>query len=474
MTERRRYFFSGIGGSGMLPLATLVHRQGHIVEGSDRAFDQGRTVEKSDFLRRLGVQLFPQDGSGVCRYDQVLVTSAAVEDTVPDVMAAKALGAGRLRRADLLAELFNAAPHSVGIAGTSGKSTTTAMIGLIMHRCGLEPIIVNGAFMKDFTDVADPFGSVVIDGKEHFVSEIDESDGSIAAYTASIAVLTNVARDHKPLEELRELFGGYLARAEARVVNLDDPESRALAADLPKASLRSFGIEAEMADLVARDIKHDAEGLTCLLWQAGDDRPVPLSLAVPGTHNLSNALAALATAAFCGIPLSAGAQALAAFSGLRRRLDIVGKARGVLVIDDFAHNPHKIQASLACLHQRPGRLLLLFQPHGFGPLHHLMDDFIDVFIEHLAPADFLIVTEPIYFGGTVNRDLSISQLVDPLVNLGRDAMVVGHRDAAMEPLLARARAGDRVVIMGARDDELADYASRLVGMLEKGSVIFGQ
>ena len=194
MERDRPYFFCGIGGSGMLPLALIVQARGSKVSGSDRALDQGRTAPKFDFLRRRGIELFPQDGSGVTGSDLVVVTSAAVEGTIPDVQAATRVGASLITRAQLLAELFNAAATSIGVAGTSGKSTTTGMIGWILHRCGRDPTVMNGAVMTNFVTPDVPFASALVGG-EIFVSEVDESDGSIAHYTPRIAVLNNVAVD---------------------------------------------------------------------------------------------------------------------------------------------------------------------------------------------------------------------------------------------------------------------------------------
>src|SRR4030081_1991570 len=144
MSQPGDYFFCGIGGSGMTPLALIIQAGGGRVEGSDRALDQGRNAERFDFLRARGVLLHPQDGSGVRRADQILVTSAAVEDTVPDVQAARRIGAAVTSRARLLAELFNASGCGIGVAGTSGKSTTTGMIGWILHCAGRDPMILNG------------------------------------------------------------------------------------------------------------------------------------------------------------------------------------------------------------------------------------------------------------------------------------------------------------------------------------------
>src|SRR5437868_2655519 len=183
MSRPGDYFFCGVGGSGMTPLALIIQARGGLVEGSDRALDQGRNIERFDFLRSRGVLLHPQDGSGICRASQILVTSAAVEETIPDVQAARRIGATVTTRAKLLAELFNAASLSVGIAGTSGKSTTVGMTGWILHRAGQNPTVMNGAIMKNFIATDSPFASARVGDGETFVSEIDESDGSIAFFT---------------------------------------------------------------------------------------------------------------------------------------------------------------------------------------------------------------------------------------------------------------------------------------------------
>src|ERR1700741_4746182 len=175
MSSFEDYFFCGIGGSGMTPLALIVQARGGRLEGSDRALDQGRNAERFDFLRARGVLLHPQDGSGLRRSDQILVTSAAVEETVPDVQAARRIGAVVTTRAKLLAQLFNASALNVGVAGTSGKSTTVGMIGWILHRVGKNPTIMNGADMKNFIAADAPFASARIGAGGTFVSEVDES-----------------------------------------------------------------------------------------------------------------------------------------------------------------------------------------------------------------------------------------------------------------------------------------------------------
>src|SRR6185436_19551901 len=228
MGEAKSYFFCGIGGSGMLPLALIVRGRGETVAGSDRTLDQGRLAPKFEFLASRGIALHPQDGSGLVAPDQILVTSAAVEETVADVVKAKALGTPRINRPELLAELFNAAPVGIAVGGTSGKSTVTGMIGWILHAVGRDPTVMNGAVMKNFVSDEVPFASALVGGGDAFVSEVDESDGSIALYAPKVAVLNNITLDHKSLDELRHLFRDFAAKAGTVVLNLDDDEIRLL------------------------------------------------------------------------------------------------------------------------------------------------------------------------------------------------------------------------------------------------------
>ena len=463
MEQDRTYFFCGIGGSGMMPLAMMLKAQGVRVVGSDRSHDQGRLAEKFDYLRHHGIDLFPQDGSGIAGSGMILVVSTAVEESVPDVAAARRAGATVITRAQLLAELFNGAAVSIGVAGTSGKSTTTAMIGWILHQTGRRPAVVNGAVMKNFITADTPFASALVGGGGPFVAEVDESDGSIAMYRPTTAVLNNLSLDHKSLEELRRLFGDFCAKARLSVINADNGDVARLADGLAADRRRSFSLEGRPADLTAHDLEPRPQGIRCRLTDHVAGVSLPLELAVPGAHNVANALAALLAAGSVGVPLAEAAAALAGFSGIRRRMDLVGSAGGVTVIDDFAHNPDKIAATLAALHDFPGRLLLLFQPHGFGPLKLMKDGFIDCFRRLLRDEDVLVMPEPVYFGGTVDRAVSSRDIVAGLA--GRRAFAFADRAACGDKLLDLARPGDRIVVMGARDDTLSQFAAELLARL---------
>ena len=475
------YFFVGIGGSGMMPLAEIVAAQGHCVAGSDRSLDQGRLGAKFEGLAAKGIGLHAQDGSGIVSADQIVVASAAVEATVPDIVRATELGCARLTRAELLAGLFNAAPLGIAVGGTSGKSTVTGMIGWILTQAGRDPTIMNGAVMKNFNS-----GARVGRG-DVFVSEVDESDGSIALYTPTVAVLNNVAVDHKSMEELRALFGDFLGRAGSVVVNADNAEALALLANPVRPELvegsfsgtngqtegqgfdklshavcgMTFGFSKHAA-LQATDIVEYPDSVTFTVTHHPAKIACAARLAVPGRHNVSNALAAIGTALRAGIGLSEAAAALAGFSGLKRRMETVGSAGGVTVIDDFGHNPDKIAATLSALHAFPGRLLIYFQPHGYGPLKQMGRELADSFIANMNTDDRLMVSDPAYFGGTVDRSVGADALV---TMVGSQASYIPDRAGCGTRLVDIAQPGDRIIVMGARDDTLSIFAAGLLDAL---------
>ncbi len=464
MTGSKSYFFCGIGGSGMLPLACIVRAQGAAVAGSDRALDQGRTAPKFEFLRQLGIGLHAQDGSGLVSTHQVLVASAAVEDTVPDVQAAARLGCARMSRAGLLAELFNAAPERIAVGGTSGKSTVTGMIGWILHACGRAPTVMNGAVMKNFVSADTPFASALVGTGRVFVSEVDESDGSIAMFDPTVAVLGNISLDHKEMDELRALFEDFVTKARVAVVNLDHPEVAAIAAELHQDRQLTFAFDRE-AQLIGHELVEHPDGVAFHVTERSSGAHAEVTLQLLGRHNAVNALSAIGAAVAAGVPLADAAKALAAFTGLRRRLERVGEAGGIAVYDDFGHNPDKIAATLDALHAFPGRLLVFFQPHGYGPLRVMGDELVATLADKLAPDDMLLLCDPVYFGGTVDRSTGSDTIVARVRAAGRTAEHLPLRPDVARRLVELARPGDRIVVMGARDDTLSQFAEELLSAL---------
>ena len=457
------WFFFGIGGSGMLPLALILRGLGAKVAGSDRSRDQGRTPEKFQWLESLGFALFPQDVTGLTSAKQVLVASAAVEDTVPEMVRARELGCARMSRAQLLATLFNESPTGIAIGGTSGKSTVTGMTGWIMTQAGRDPTIMNGAVMKNFVAPDAPFASARVGQGGGFVSEVDESDGSISLYRPSVAVLGNVSLDHKSLEELRELFGDFLSKADIAAVNVDDAESAALA---PRAkALISFGITSAsaMIGVASGSIIESPTSLAATVRDRRDGSAHALALQVPGRHNLANALAAIAAASAAGVAVAEAVAALATFAGLARRFDIIGtSSSGITVIDDFGHNPDKVSATLKTLKAHEGRVIAFFQPHGYGPLRQMGAELAGVFASILGPDDLTLLCDPVYFGGTVDRSQGSERITDLIKLAGGQAEYIPSREDCAARIAQLATTGDRIVVMGARDDTLTLFARTLL------------
>src|SRR6185437_14476922 len=217
----------------------------------------------------------------------------------------------------------------------------------------------------------------------------------------------------------------------------------------------TYSLGSAKADLLASEISLAPDGVAFLIHVRGTTASVPARLAVPGRHNVANALAALAAVSACGVALDEAVAALRSFAGLRRRLEVVGVAAGVSVIDDFAHNPDKIAATLATLHAFPGRLLVFFQPHGYGPLKLMKEGFIGCFADNFRDGDVLVMPDPVYYGGTTTREVTSEDIARGIVARGRHALAFKDRAACGDKLIALARPGDRIVIMGARDDTLS-------------------
>ena len=460
------WFFCGIGGSGMLPLAMILHGQGAEIAGSDRSRDQGRTPEKFAWLEAQGISLFPQDGSGITSQDQILVASAAVEDTVPEMVRARELGCDRITRASLLSTLFNRAPCAVAVGGTSGKSTVTGMLGWIMYEAGRDPTIMNGAVMKNFVAPDTPFASARVGKGKVFLSEVDESDGSIALYRPAVAVLLNVSLDHKSMEELRQLFGNFIAEAGIAAINLDDPETRQLAARAKFAVTYAIDDETAMIGIEPGSVAHTPTGIAAQVVDRQEGTRHSLILGLPGLHNLSNALAAIAGAHAAGVSVAKATTALSSFKGLARRFDIIGTSpSGITVIDDFGHNPEKCRATLRTLKSHPGRVIAFFQPHGYGPLRQMGRELAETFVQELDPDDIAIICDPVYYGGTVDRSEGSERIVQLIRGDGGRAEYIPTREGCAALITTLAHSGDRIVVMGARDDTLTDFARDLLAQL---------
>ena len=448
MTERKIHF-TGVCGTGMSALAQFDAMLGRSVSGSDRASDRDMGMDVVDRLREAGVAFLPQDGSGVTK-DTLVVVSTAIEGDNKDVLRAKELGAELVHRADHLASLA-AGRRAVAVAGTSGKSTVTGMVFEILRAGGKDPSLITGANLPSLR-AQGLVGNAWRGGSDLLVLEADESDGTLTRYEPALGLLLNVSKDHKEVAELEGLFRTFKERSKAFVVNADAPS---LAPFEKGAS--TFGFE--RGELRGSNLRVHAHGSS---FEAGG---ATFELAVPGRYNAENALAAAAVGHALGVPLAAAAKALRSFQGVSRRFQVVGSAKGVEVVDDFAHNPEKVRAVLAAAKLRGKRVLAVFQLHGFAPARFMKTEFIDAFADSLRPEDALYLPDIYYVGGTAAKDVSAKDYADELTRRGRRAFHRPDRSKLAAELAGEAKEGDLVLVMGARDPSLPEFAADVLAKL---------
>jgi UDP-N-acetylmuramate-alanine ligase len=450
-----RAHFVGVAGSGMSALAHLRALSGARVSGSDRDFDRGLREDERARCARLGVALFAQDGSGV-RGAGVVVASTAAESAVPDLALAKDLGVPVVHRAAWLAAHIRTR-RTVAVAGTSGKSTVVAMVFEGLRGAGLDPGVVTGGDLRALQK--DGLRGNAWSGSGPLVVEADESDKSLVEYAPEVAVVLNLQRDHDEIAETAKAFATFLAATKGRRLIGDDA---ALAPFRAGARRVGFTLDAEWG---AEDVELGRDGSSFRL-RGPDGFRTPVRLPVPGIHNVENAVAALAACGELGADVARAAAALASFQGVARRFEVVARPRGAEVIDDFAHNPAKIAAALATARLRGGRVFAFFQPHGYGPTRFLRADLVDAFATSLGPQDRAFLGEIYFAGGTTAKDISSADLVADLRARGVAVTFLADRSQLADALRDDLRAGDVILVMGARDPTLSDFARQVAERLD--------
>lgn len=453
------FFFCGIGGIGMSAIALYLKNVGHTVSGSDRSFDLGNPNAVHTNLLNAGIHLVPQDGSAVTKKIDTFVVSTAVEETIPDIKRARELGLTIKKRAEVLADILHSY-KGIAVAGTSGKTTTTAMLSHILYENGLDPTMINGGIsLNTYNDT--PQSNMIFGNGEYCVIEADEHDGTIELYSPYISVVSNVSLDHKPLEILRPLFENFIRRTKHGVViNADCPEIQKLKIDHP--NILSFSLQNDKADLYASNITPLPQGTSFDL--NGEHYELP----VYGDYNIQNVLAAAAAALHAGIPLQDSMRALKTFKGTKRRLQKLGTEHGITVIDDYAHNPDKIRATLETLKKYPGHTWAVFQPHGFAPTRLIKDELIHVLNTIIDDNLTFIATDIYYVGGTVAKDISASDIINPVKEAAKDAVYIPNRGDIIDFLMPKLKDGDKIIVMGARDDSLSDFAWEMLKRIKNG------
>ena len=456
MARALRYHFSGIAGAGMSPLAQLMRARGHAVQGSDRALDAGKSGETGARLRDLGIALVRQDGAAITGGLDRFVYSSAVEPDTPEMRAARALGIECVPRPALLAEVVNGGHPGVAVAGTSGKSTIVGMVAWLLRETGTPATVLGGAALAD-TGSGGCFAAGPADGP--VVAEACESDGTLVGYRPTLGLVHNVSRDHAELDSLRAQFSAFAANCQQLLVNARCPEASALGRGAP-AITYGAAAGADAALTVTSIGPARAQGV---LTREG--LKLMLDVPQPGLHNLENAAAAATIALELGLEPHAITAALARFPGVARRFEVIGTTKaGIRVVDDYAHNGEKLRAAITTAQAGAPRVLAVFQPHGFGPARFLRPELKELLPAILRPADRFCYTEVFYAGGTVAKDVSSRMLAGDLPTALACGYAADH-DAARRWVVAEARPGDTVIVMGARDPDLPRLARAIYASL---------
>ena len=449
------YFFIGIAGSGMSAIAQYLKLAGNNVSGSDRQFIEGQFNATEEALSQEGILCYPQNGLGINKGTDIVVVSTAIEDTVPEVLIAKQLGKKILKRSELLA-LIAMDKRTIAVGGTSGKSTTTAMLFDILDHAGLNPSIIGGAGLTRLINQG-KIGNAAFGEGEWLILEADESDGSIIQYHPEIGLLLNVDKDHQEIESLMKLFSIFKTHSSNFIVNLSHP----LSASLSSSSNFDFSYTDELSHKVqAIGFTQIGENISFYI----DD--ILFSMNLIGKHNMENALAAIAVAASIGIPYAVSSSALKNYKGIYRRHQVYGTKGGITLIDDFAHNPVKCAKSIEACQPISDKLIAWFQPHGYGPTKFLRHDFIDELSKVIRPQDELWMSEIYYAGGTAVKDISAGDLIEDLKSKGINAFFVPNREKLFDAIAPHFTSSTTLLLMGARDPSLGDFAKEVWGLLQ--------
>ena len=453
-TNSSNIFFIGIAGTGMSAIAQYLKASGKNISGSDRQFQKDIFNENRAALELVGITCFEQGAGGVTADIDLVVVSTAVEDTVPEVQEAKRLGKPIVKRSELLAEIV-LTKKTIAIGGTSGKSTTSAMLYEILFHAGLKPSIIGGAGLTRLIQEG-KVGNAAYGEGEWLIIEADESDGSIVQYRPEIGVLLNIDKDHQDLDELVRLFGIFRTNSKHFIVNL----AHSLSASLSKKSIFDFDCNEQSKAYMNATGFHQKGSMISFYVEEHS-----FVIHSPGRHTMENAMAALAVAHSLGIQWEVCADALRNYEGIYRRHQVYGEKNGVILVDDFAHNPVKCARSIEACQPLAPKLIAWFQPHGYGPTRFLRHDFVEEIAKVVRPQDEIWMSEIYYAGGTAVKDISANDLIKDLTAKGVNAFFVADRKDLLETMRPHFTPSTTLLLMGARDPSLGEFAKQVWGEL---------
>ena len=451
INDFKNVFFIGVAGVGMSAIAQYLAGTGITVSGSDRYFKENEHNDTAAKLEAEGIKCFLQNGEGITGQTDLVVVSTAIEDTVAEVQKTKQLNIPILKRSEVLA-LIAKSKRTIAVGGTSGKSTTSAMLFDVLEFAGMRPGIISGAGLVSIIKEG-KIGNAKRGAGEWLVIEADESDGSIVQYEPEIGLLLNVDKDHQETDELMRLFTTFKNNTMGSfIVN----QSNALAKQLSQDIKHDFSVDENSgAGYIAREFKQDGFNIQYSILN------VQFSINTIGKHNMENALAATAVANQIGISLETCATALKDYEGIYRRSQVLGNKNGIWVIDDYAHNPAKCAASIAACQQVAPKVVAWFQPHGYGPTKFLRNDFVNDIAAVLRPQDEIWMSEIFYAGGTAVKDISAGDLINDIKALGKNAFFVENRNDLLKTMRPHLSADSVLLLMGARDPSLEQFGATI-------------
>jgi UDP-N-acetylmuramate--alanine ligase len=448
-SQCRCVHFTGIFGSGMSALAQYLRFQGIIVSGSDRFHASEDTAAIRRSLEGLGCAIVHQDGLGINADTDVVCVSTAIEESNPDIAAARSRGIPVVHRSDLLAAIITT-KKTIAVAGTSGKSTVTAMIFEFLTACEKSPSLISGAGLRRL-EKQGLIGNAWGGGSDLLVVEADESDGTLVKYCPEAAVFLNISKDHRTIDEITGFFETLASQTPWTASNSDDPILASLPATVRFGRNGSASWRPDHEQLLPTSVK---------LFRNGREYHLPL----PGEHNLENLRAALCVCEQFGCEQTALVDAVRNYEGVARRFSVNRTKQNVHVVDDFAHNPAKIAAVVIAARGLSERIIAVYQPHGFAPTRFLKDEYIATFRTIFHQNDSLYLLPIYYAGGTAQKNISSEDIIQGLGPVAFKAQAVKGRDELLTRLKDDARPEDCVLLMGARDPSLPALVREIVEM----------
>ncbi len=446
--NKKKYFFIGVAGVGMSAIAQYLSNTGNNVRGSDRLFQKEPNHRIRKQLDAENIRTFAQGKATIEKDTDFVVVSTAIENSVAEYKQAIDLNIPIIHRSEMLKKITES-KKTIAVSGTSGKSSTTAMIYTILEQCGFSPSMLNGSGLSCLQKKG-KIGNSAVGKGDWLVIEADESDGTLVNYSPEIGLILNIDRDHKEFDELEKIFAKFSSQVKNElIVNLKNKRSR----DFSKKSVFDFG---------TKDTKFFAQNV----FQYNDRieftvSDIQFSIPVIGLHNVENAMATIAVCNKLGIELEQIAKAFSKYQGIDRRMQILGTHKNVTFIDDYAHNPVKIENAIKSAQNLAKRVFVFFQPHGFAPMLFFKDELLERLTNIMRKEDEIYFSPIFYAGGTANKSISSQQIIDKLKENGVNAFLSEPREIFAEQIKDKLKENDIVLLMGARDPSLGKFAKNI-------------